>query len=298
MIRAIYRIVIAIIFACTPVFGAETAISAKEALKAKLPLIQQKPAQSPFVVPVHLDSVETGSSSAVNIYGIVNYPIATIRKELLQPEHWCDVTILHTNVRACTWRQTGDTARLILSTVKKNTRPIEDAAQMKYDFRIAGQHADYLDIRITAEEGPYSTRDHVFRFEATPLEAAKTLIHLSYSYGYSTLGYIGMKSYFALFSRGHVGFTIAGLDDGKKPVYVKGLKGAVERNIMRYYLGILAHLDTLQFPAEQQFEKRIHRWFALTELHRRQLHALEKKEYLSYKRQDQKNSQKLQAAQQ
>lgn len=290
------RILIAVTLACAPAHGAEPAADQEALLQSKLPRIQQAPG-TPFAVPVFLESVETGSSSAVDIYGTVNSPFETLRKELLQPVHWCDITVLHTNVRACTWRNEADSAHLTLYMVKKNTRPIGDASQMQYRFRVEAQRETYLDIRITAEEGPYSTREHVFRFEATPWGADKSLIHLRYSYSYSTFGYIGMKSYFALFSRGHVGFSVTGMDDENKPVYVSGLKGAIERNIMRYYLGILAYMDTLRFPEEQQFEQRISRWFALTELHRRQLHALERKDYLHHKRQDRKNSIKLQAQQ-
>jgi hypothetical protein len=52
-----------------------------------------------------------------------------------------------------------------------------------------------------------------------------------------------------------------------------GVKGARERNAVRYYLALLAYLDTLQFTAEQRFDKRINEWFNLTEKYPRQLYV-------------------------
>ena len=40
---------------------------------------------------------------------------------------------------------------------------------------------------------------------------------------------------------------------------------------LRYYLAILAYLDTLKIPAEQRFEKRISQWYALTGRYKRSI---------------------------
>ncbi len=52
---------------------------------------------------------------------------------------------------------------------------------------------------------------------------------------------------------------------------VGGLRGAVESNVLRYYLAILAYMDTLKIPVEQRFEKRISQWYDLTARYKRQL---------------------------
>lgn len=269
----------------------------KDRLTATFKSLEQKLAKNQFNMPISLESAETGSASSVDIHGILDFPFDMVQKALIQPASWCDITMLHTNVRACIWKQNGTTTSLILYTVKKNTRPIEDALQMPFSFQVVRQQDDFVALVLSSDEGAYGTRDHTFHLEAMPLDNSRTFLHLRYSFKYSTLGYIGMKSYFALFSRGHVGFTITGWDSGKKPIYAKGLKGAIERNSMRYYLGILAFMETLNLPPEQQSEKRINRWFDLGERYRRQLHAMERKEYLAHKRQDQQNRKRLQASQ-
>jgi len=54
------------------------------------------------------------------------------------------------------------------------------------------------------------------------------------------------------------------LPDGQ-PKYVGGMRGVVERNTMRYYLAIEAHLGALATPLPLQRQKRLHNWFIATE---------------------------------
>ena len=85
-----------------------------------------------------------------------------------------------------------------------------------------------------------------------------------YSYRYSRLGYFLMKSYFSIFGGGRIGFSVIGTDSDGNPVYVGGLRGAVEGYVLRYYLTIFAYMDTLKIPVEQRFEKRMSQWYDLT----------------------------------
>jgi hypothetical protein len=77
---------------------------------------------------------------------------------------------------------------------------------------------------------------------------------------------------------------------------VGGLRGAVESNVLRYYLTILAYMDTLKIPVEQRFEKRMSQWYDLTARYKRQLFEMEREEYLTYKGQDQESQLILQGA--
>jgi hypothetical protein len=53
-------------------------------------------------------------------------------------------------------------------------------------------------------------------------------------------------------------------------------------------------MDTLIMPPDQRFEKQISRWFDLTALFPRQLHELDKGEYLANKRREHSNQLLLQ----
>jgi hypothetical protein len=64
------------------------------------------------------------------------------------------------------------------------------------------------------------------------------------------------------------------------------MRGVVERNTMRYYLAIDAYLDSLALPGKEQVGSRLAQWFASTELYRRQLHELDRDDYLVMKNQE------------
>jgi hypothetical protein len=61
------------------------------------------------------------------------------------------------------------------------------------------------------------------------------------------------------------------------------VRGLVERNTMRYYLAIDAYLASLSAPVGQQLDDRLNRWFDATEQYPRQLHEVEKNDYIQMK---------------
>ena len=81
-----------------------------------------------------------------------------------------------------------------------------------------------------------------------------------------------------LFGGSKVGFSVTGTDSNGNPVYVDGLSGTVERDVLCYYLAILAYLDTYKIPAEQRFEKLISQWYDLTARFKKQLLDMKKEE--------------------
>ena len=109
---------------------------------------------------------------------------------------------------------------------------------------------------------------------AIPIDKGRTFLHLSYSYGYGLAGRVAMQAYLATAGANKAGFTS------------KGLRGAVERNAMRYYLAIDAYLDTLDAPQAQRTDKRINQWFSATERYPRQLREMDRGTYVAMKRQD------------
>jgi hypothetical protein len=231
------------------------------------------------------------NASHVDIYGSINYPFGIIKNEFLVPTNWCEIVLPHPDIGACTYKKMHDTWLLNIYNVDNFSKPLEDAYQMKFVYRISELQPFYFDVALTAPEGPFHTRDHQFGFEAIPLHKGTTFIHLRYSLSYSSLGYLLMK----IFGGGKVGFSVIGTDSDGNPVYVGGLRGSVERTVVCYYLAILAYLDTLKIPAEQRFEKRISQWYDLAALYKKQLLEMEKGEYLTYKRQGRRSQQELQS---
>ena len=149
---------------------------------------------------------------------------------------------------------------------------------------------DYLQVLLTADEGPLSTKNYRIQVEAVPVDAKRSVVHMSYAYGYGFAAKIATQTYLATIGSAKVGFTILDRKDGK-PVYQGGVLGLLERNTMRYYLAIDAYLSAYSLPAADQFEKRIREWYASTERYAAQLHEMEQTEYLDMKRKEMRRQQ-------
>jgi len=145
-------------------------------------------------------------------------------------------------------------------------------------------------VLLTADEGPLSTKNYRIQVEAVPVDAKRSVVHMSYAYGYGFAAKIAMQTYLATIGSAKVGFTILDRKDGK-PVYQAGVLGLLERNTMRYYLAIDAYLSAYSLPAADQFEKRIREWYASTERYAPQLHEMDQNEYLDMKRKEMRRQQ-------
>ena len=95
-----------------------------------------------------------------------------------------------------------------------------------------------------------------------------------------------MLAYLSTLGRGKVGFTPTAKPSSGQPDYIGGVRGAVERNTMRYYLAIDAYLGALSTPPAEQLEKRLQSWFTSTEQFSRQLHEVDRDAYLTMKRRE------------
>lgn len=276
---------------CEVSYCNESSPSEQESLINKYHEIEEELKESLFAIPFHIESSESNNTSYGHLYSIINYPLDTLKSELLVPASWCQIVLLHPDIRACTYQQMHDRWLLHIYNVANFSKPLGDAYHMKFVFPARAAESLYFDVAFTADEGPFHTQAHQFEFEAIPLTMDTTFIHLRYSYRYSSWGHFLMT----IFSSGKVGFSVVGMDGDHKPVYIDGPRGSVERNVARFYLAVMAYMDTLNIPVEQRFEKRISLWYDLASPYRKQLLGMKKDEYLTYKRQDQRNQQKLQS---
>ena len=253
-------------------YGDDSSRSGPESLLDKYHEIGKELEKNSGPVPFHVESSVNKNAAHADIYGTIKHPFEMVQNELLVPTNWCDILLPHLNVRACTYKKVNDTWLLNVYNVDKFSEPLEDAYQMKFVYRVSELQPVYFDIALTAHEGPSHTKDHQFGFEKMPLEKNITFIHLRYSFGYSALGYFLMK----IFGGTKIGFSITGTDSAGNPVYVGGLRGSVERDVVCYYLAILAYLETLKAPSDQRFGRRISQWYDLMARFKKQLFRNEK----------------------
>jgi hypothetical protein len=268
--------------------GALVAASAQDAgaLKTRHAALHDKFATNQFGRPLVLESKESSDDLKGDVYAVVEHPFATVQQALESSEHWCDILILHLNVKRChAGSGTGPAKTLSLNVGRKFDQPIEDAYALEFVYKVVATSPDYLQVQLTAEDGPLSTKNYRIQVEATPVDARRSIVHMSYAYGYGFTARMAMKTYLATIGSQKVGFTIVDRKDGK-PVYQGGVLGLLERNTMRYYLAIDAYLSAYALPAADQTEKRIREWYASTERYAEQLHEMDQAEYLDMKRKE------------
>ena len=259
------------------------------ALRTRHTALQEKFANNQFGRPLVLESVESSGDLKGDVYAVVDHPFPMVQQALQSADHWCDILILHLNVKRC--RASGAAAKTLnLSVGRKFDQPIEDAYQLNFAYRVVAATNDYLQVLLTADEGPLSTKNYRIQVEAVPVDAKRSVVHMSYAYGYGFAARMAMQTYLATLGSAKVGFTILDRKDGK-PVYQAGVLGLLERNTMRYYLAIDAYLSAYSLPAADQFEKRIREWYASTERYAAQLHEMEQNEYLDMKRKEMRRQQ-------
>lgn len=237
---------------------------------------------SPFRQPLIIDSSQQGGVARGDVHAVLHHPFSLIDTSLVQPAQWCQVLILHLNVKAC--RPHAHDVSLLLGTKH------EQAAGEGYDLalRFAPEvlAPDYLRIALRADHGPMGTSNYVFLLEATPdaLDPQNaTFVHFSYQVGYGVLARMAMQGYLMTVAHDKVGFTRTGTAPDGEPVYIGGTQGTVERNAMRYHLAIATYLDTLDAPAATRVNQRLLAWFDATERYPQQLHEIERDEYLQMK---------------
>jgi hypothetical protein len=253
-------------------------------LRARHAALHDRLANNHFGRPLALESTQTAGDLKGDVYAVVDHPFTTVHQALHSPENWCDILILHLNVKRCKVGDDGGKV-LTLSVGRKFDQPLEDAYELEFAYRVHAAKADYLQVQLTAPEGPLSTKNYRIRVEATPIDARRTVIHMSYAYGYGMAARMAMQTYLATIGRQKVGFTIVNHKDGK-PVFIGGVLGLLERNTMRYYLAIDAYLTCYSLPPAEQVERRMREWHGSTERYAPQLREMDQADYLEMKRKE------------
>ena len=245
-------------------------------MRAKFNGLGESLRNNPYKRPIYVESAESSAALKGDIYAVLDHPFSSVSKALTDVAPWCDIMILPVNTKDC--RTSGNA--LTVRIGRKYDQPIKDAYPIEFAFRVLDTSPEYFAVQLNADEGPLSTKDYRVLAEASPGDEGKTLLHLHYSYGYGLAGRLAMQAYLATAGAGKVGFSSSG--NG----LIGGMRGVVERNTMRYYLAVDAYLVAAAGSPAQRIDKRIATWFDSTEQYARQLHEIERPEYLAMKRKE------------
>jgi len=266
------------------------------ALRAKHDSLVERLANNPFQRPLVLESTQASGDLKGDVYAVVDQPFGVVGPALQGMAHWCELLILHLNVKNCSFAGKPPSEVLSLVVGRKFDQPLDEGYKVEFNYAMPAAGADYLRVQMAADAGPMGTKNYRLALEAIPLDAKTSFIHMSYAYGYGAAARFAMQAYLATAGRDKIGFSVVGKTEDGKPIYIDGVRGVVERNTMRYYLAIEAYLGALSAPPAEQLEKRLRDWFASTERHAAQLHEMDRDEYLAMKRREVQRQQSMKPA--
>jgi hypothetical protein len=254
------------------------------ALKARHGALRDALSNNVFQRPIALESSERSDGLRGDIHARIDQPFALVGAALQGVDRWCDILILHLNVKQCRGAGANADDGLQLVIGQKHDQALDQAYRFAFDYDVVASRPDYLQVQLTADEGPLGTSGYRIVLEVAALDARRSIIHLSYAYGFGLAARVAMQGYLATVGRDKVGFSVIGSNPDGQPRFVGGTRGVIERNTMRYYLAIEAYLGALSLPPAQQFEKRLADWHSGVERYPAQLRELDRAAYVAMKR--------------
>ena len=281
-----FALAAALLAACGFALAEPPQVEAAAGLRAKHEALRDRLEHNAFGRPVEIESWEKDNHLGGDVYAIVQYPFAAVDGALDKPATWCEVLILPFNTKSCS--ASRDATQLRLRIGRKAAQAVQDAYPIEFSYRVAAEERDFLRVELAAPSGPLGTRDYKITLEATPLDSKRSFIHLGYTYGFGTMSRLAMQTYLATVGAHKVGFTVVGHEADGTPQFVGGMLGATERNTMRYFLAIEAYLASLQAPEQERLGRRLETWFSASERYPRQLHEMDRGEYLALKQREAK----------
>lgn len=251
--------------------GGVQAAGPDEALRLRYDELRPMLLDNVFDLPLVLESSERDGRFGGNAYGVVEHRFEDVAQSLDSTEEWCEILFLHPNAKSCV--PLGDRG-LRLYMGREIFQPPDEVTRIDSHLQLRAREAGYLEVAISAEEGPLGMGEFIIELAAVPLDEQSTFVHFGYSARSSVMADLAMGFYFMT-----LGFSKVGFSRDADGALVRGRRGLMERSVMRYYLALGAFLE---HPLES--EQRRAAWFDAIERYPRQLHELEREEYLQQKR--------------
>lgn len=257
---------------------------ALETLRAKYASLDEPLRHSQFKQRLVLDSTETSGGLLGDIHAIVDFPFSEVSAGLSRPDHWCDMILLHINAKYCRAVEGPSGTTLKVNIGQNKPEELADTSRVEFNYSVTAATPDYVVVILSAKDGPMGTSNYRILLEAIALPNARTFLHFTYSYATNLVGRLAMRTYLGTAGSDKVGFTVSGTRADGQAGYIGGVRGMVERNTMRYYLAIESFLGAAREAPAARLEHRLQSWFTAIERYPRQLHEMDRGEYLEMKR--------------
>ena len=267
-----------------------------ESLQARYMVLKDVLKESKFDTPIYINSKVSRDILTGEVYWVVKNPKVTfdmLSEAFTKLENWCEFIPLHLNVKTCIYSYSQSSTYLTFYVGRKQYALPDDVFAVRYRFQVINKNKNYFKVLLTANKGPARTRNYRLQLDAMKINGHVYYRMIS-SYRPSGISRLGTNIYLKTSGSKKVGFSVIGADREGKPIYVRGIKGVIERNVIRYYLAGKTYILTQRLPVDKRFEARIKNWYDETERYHRQLFEMNKTKYLKAKRKERANQIALQ----
>jgi hypothetical protein len=179
-------------------------------LRAKYTELDKQLRNNQFQRALYLISAKSSSDLKGEIYAAVDYPFVVVNAAFDNPAHWCDLLILHVNIKYCRASSSNAGTALSVRLGRKYDQTLADTYRTEFNYRGIIATPDYFAVELNAENGPLGTHDYHIWIEATPVKDGRTFLHFTYAYAFGLTGRLAMQGYLATIGRDKVGFTVTG----------------------------------------------------------------------------------------
>ncbi len=246
--------------------------------------------KTPQGEPLWIKSSARDRESEAHAYTIIAQPYIAIEAQLQKPVQWCEILILHSHIKGCVYSTTqpGHT-QLELYFGDKTYQELTDAETAIFAYKLE-HHPDHtLKLQLSASEGPMGSFDLSLSIEITELDPQHSFVHITYVTHQGTMAQLMLNAYLSSLGRNKVGFSPALAGPNTASGKIKGTRGVIERNVVRYLLALLAYLDTSGNSPQQHFINSAENWQRYSQQYTEQLKELNQAVYLKGKLQEHDN---------
>jgi hypothetical protein len=270
-----------IVVAALMLAAAATANADPRALHALYAASAERLRDSPFGRPLWIASAEVDGRLEGEIRAVVEHRFTEV-EALAGPAPWCELLTLLPNIRQC--RGAADDRQLTLWFARRFDEPPADTRPVRFDMRTRAVPGAHLEVLLQAPKGPLGTSDYRVELGAVPVDKQRVFLRMRYGYAYGLSARLAAEGYLATRGRDKVGFTVVASDGAGAPQYIRGPRGAVERNAMRVYLAIDAYLDALRESVARRRDRSLRTWLDAIGRYPRQLAEDDRSAYFEAKR--------------
>ena len=235
-------------------------------------------ASSPLKRALVLGSIDHEGQLGANLSVALEKSLSDISSVATSPQSWCEIILLLSNTKACKVLGTQSAPTLQVTAGTGKSVDTAGASTSEFNFSIKEKDQDYLDVALVAPQGAMGMSNIHLVLQAVSLGAQKSYLRMRYTYSANWFGRLTMQTYLQTLGRGKVGFSKA-----PSSQWIEGPRSVIERNTMRYFLGLECALEDGLPKNMGRFNRLAECWYSAVEQYPLQLHEMPHSEYLQMK---------------